>query len=62
MPDMPALFPAIHGVEYLAIFAIKGDVMKPKLTKSNGSDSFGFRLRQAGWWNSLKIQYFEQRP
>jgi len=29
---------------------------------NNGSDSFCFRLRQAGWWNSLKIQHFEQRP
>ena len=34
MPNLSALFPAIHGVECLAIRAMKGDVMKPKLTES----------------------------
>jgi len=29
---------------------------------NNGSDSFCFRLRQAGWWNSLKIQKLRDWP
>jgi hypothetical protein len=48
--------------EYMVEIPSANDRGPKRIIIGNGSDSFGFRLRQAGWWNSLKIQIFEQQP